>query len=375
MHALAFDHRILFLKQLEEVRERFSSGVQASFRTFCISALPSFLTAWCVSRSNPAMILPTSPPPPEGPVGVPRRSSPSPQTAGGLCKEDASGSRERWVSAPAGPSLLAALQEWLSWRCKDRFLRLILKRGSHKLLQKVQVGRYRALGWVLEVLLGQAGHIRRDCGEGRCSPRTRLPCLPAAPEMQNVVLPQSHVCPLRLSQSHCLAGESPEASGPVLRSSAMARPPRFEGPAALPPSNGLVWVIQRIPVQFVRPRKRVLELSSASWGLCWPRLLALPRLPLLPWSRWPYQRSQILGLWAHCLNHRPVGHWPLLAEDLGTRSSRVQRVGGGCVLRTGSDLGPARHVCGEPFSTRHILIKKWEVLSSKEERECVLEFP
>lgn len=60
MHALAFDHRILFLKQLEEVRERFSRGVQAFFRTFYISALLGFLTAWCVIRLNPAMIFPAS---------------------------------------------------------------------------------------------------------------------------------------------------------------------------------------------------------------------------------------------------------------------------------------------------------------------------
>lgn len=212
MHALAFDHHILFLKQLEEVRERFSRGVQASFRTVYISALLGFLTAWCVIRLNPAMIFPAS------------RSSMrqrtcwtswgskevkfQPATAGGPCKEDASGSRERWVSAPAGRSLMAALQEWSSWRYKDSFLRLILKRGRHKLLQKVQVGRNPAFGWVLEVLLGQAGHIICDCGESRRSPRTRFPCSPAAPAMQNVVLPPSHVRPLRLSQSHFLTGES-----------------------------------------------------------------------------------------------------------------------------------------------------------------------
>ncbi|XP_070330756.1 uncharacterized protein [Odocoileus virginianus] len=143
-----------------------------------------------------------------GPVGAPRRSSPSPPTAGGPCKDDASGSRERWVSAPAGRSLMAALQEWSSWRYKDSFFRLILKRGSHKLLQKVQVGRNPAFGWVLEVLLGQAGHIRCDCGESRRSPHTRFPCSPAAPAMQNVVLPPSHVRPLRLSQSHFLTGKN-----------------------------------------------------------------------------------------------------------------------------------------------------------------------
>ncbi|CAM9665809.1 unnamed protein product [Rangifer tarandus platyrhynchus] len=127
--------------------------------------------------------------------------------AGGPCKEDASGSRERWASAPAGRSLMAALQEWSSWRYKDSFLRLILKRGSHKLLQKVQVGRKPAFGWVLEVLLGQAGHIRCDCGESKRSPCIRFPCSPAAPAVQNVVLPLSHVHPLRLSQSYFLTGD------------------------------------------------------------------------------------------------------------------------------------------------------------------------
>ena len=99
---------------------------------------------------------------------------------------------------------MAALQEWSSWRYKDSFLRLILKRGSPESPGWPEP----TLGWVLEVLGGQAGHIRLDCGESRRSPRTRLPCSPANPAMQNVVLPPSHVRPLRLSQSHSLTGES-----------------------------------------------------------------------------------------------------------------------------------------------------------------------
>ena len=244
------------------------SGPSASQLCWVFS-LPGAWFAWTPPWSSPLPIPPCGKGP-EGLAGAPGRSSPSPWTAGGPCKEEASGSRETWVLAPAGRSLLAALQEWLSWRYKDHFLRLILKRGSHKLLQKVQVGQYRALGWVLEVLLGQAGHIRCDCGESRRSPRTQLPCLPVAPVMQNVVLPPSGLTTRSYTESCPSAEAEPEplprrwvseATGPVLCSSAMARPPRLRAWLLLHLQMG--W-FGSSSVQFVRPRKRVPELSSAS---------------------------------------------------------------------------------------------------------------
>ncbi|KAM7234187.1 hypothetical protein CapIbe_014345 [Capra ibex] len=59
--------------------------------------------------------------------------------------------------------------------------------------------------------------------------------------MQNVVLPQSHVCPLRLSQSHCLAAypstvcQTPEKGpGTLIRllGSLLASPPGVASPSS-----------------------------------------------------------------------------------------------------------------------------------------------
>lgn len=180
--------------------------------------------------------------------------------------------------------------------------------------------------------------------------------------MQNVVLPPSGLTTRSYTESCPSAEAEPEplprrwvseATGPVLRSSAMARPPCLRARLLLHLRMGWFGSSSVSQSSLSDPGKgsrnshlppRVFS-GLASWR--WVS-------SVLPWSRWPHQRSQILGLWAPCLNHRLVGHWPLLAEDLGTRPLQGSEGGQGLCSQDRKWPGASQaRLCGDLLHQAH----------------------
>lgn len=149
--------------------------------------------------------------------------------------------------------------------------------------------------------------------------------------------------------ARCLTGESSGAAGLVPRCSATTRLACSGGPAAPPPPNGLLRVVQLVPVQVVGPRGGGRDSHPPPWGLsrlCLRLGLAgrfearsLPQPPR--WWRRPRHTSRILayGLTPQSVVQLAIGLF--LQRTWGHRPSRLQRAGRAVLSGPEVTWGPA----------------------------------